>query len=210
MDRNATIYAVGAVVLLYAIAYFPCSVPTRYVHPVQSLVRYQSTCGACWAHATAAALEMRHASGPVDDLDLIRNVPGNFGCSGGTIVNAYKYSVAVGFLCNATRRQLGSWRDLAGSSVCNIKKEIYLRGPVSAHVLEYGSMRNSDMRTAWTPYPGEKILGGHAVVIVGWDDVLGGWIIQNSWGPDWGHEGRACFAYGAASIESLFVLAGDL
>lgn len=32
-------------------------------------------------------------------------------------------------------------------------------------------------------------LGGHAVVIEGWDDADKAWIVRNSWGEDWGEKG---------------------
>ena len=31
--------------------------------------------------------------------------------------------------------------------------------------------------------------GGHAVIIIGWDDAEGCWIVKNSWGTDWGEGG---------------------
>jgi hypothetical protein len=31
--------------------------------------------------------------------------------------------------------------------------------------------------------------GGHAVLIVGWDDTERAWIVKNSWGPNWGEDG---------------------
>lgn len=38
-----------------------------------------------------------------------------------------------------------------------------------------------------------KLLGGHAFVIVGYDHE--GWLIHNSWGPDWGDGGYAVLPY---------------
>lgn len=35
----------------------------------------------------------------------------------------------------------------------------------------------------------------HEVVIVGWDDSIGAWIIKNSWGPDWGENGYMKLAF---------------
>ncbi len=35
---------------------------------------------------------------------------------------------------------------------------------------------------------GEK-LGGHAVVLEGWDDSTNSWLVRNSWGEDWGENG---------------------
>ncbi|MCD4654801.1 C1 family peptidase, partial [bacterium] len=32
-------------------------------------------------------------------------------------------------------------------------------------------------------------VGGHFVVIVGWDDSLDCWICKNSWGAGWGENG---------------------
>jgi C1A family cysteine protease len=39
------------------------------------------------------------------------------------------------------------------------------------------------------PEPGEKQLGGHAVLCVGYDDPAGMFIVRNSWGSSWGMKG---------------------
>ena len=41
------------------------------------------------------------------------------------------------------------------------------------------------------PQPG----GGHAMLIVGYDDADGTWLIRNSWGADWGEGGYARVPY---------------
>lgn len=40
-----------------------------------------------------------------------------------------------------------------------------------------------------------KMLGGHAISLVGYDDTKNAWIIRNSWGKDWGIEGFAYVDY---------------
>lgn len=42
--------------------------------------------------------------------------------------------------------------------------------------------------TGLVPMPGpkESAIGGHAVMVVGYDDGLGCFHVRNSWGPDWG------------------------
>ena len=42
----------------------------------------------------------------------------------------------------------------------------------------------------------------HFVLIVGYDDTLGAWIIKNSWGTDWGYNGFGYIAYGAACTDT--------
>jgi len=39
------------------------------------------------------------------------------------------------------------------------------------------------------PGPGEQVLGGHAVLAVGYDDAAQRFIVRNSWGKKWGKKG---------------------
>lgn len=50
----------------------------------------------------------------------------------------------------------------------------------------------------------ERYFGGsHAIIIVGWDKD--GWIIQNSWGENWGDGGRKCIPYSAIQQKYLLI-----
>ena len=46
-------------------------------------------------------------------------------------------------------------------------------------------------KTGMVPYPAphEQLLGGHAVLVVGYDDSIQRFICQNSWGTSWGDHG---------------------
>jgi C1A family cysteine protease len=45
------------------------------------------------------------------------------------------------------------------------------------------------------PSPGEQVLGGHAVIAVGYDDSAQRFLVRNSWGPDWGQGGYFTLPY---------------
>jgi C1A family cysteine protease len=45
------------------------------------------------------------------------------------------------------------------------------------------------------PKKGEKQLGGHAVLAVGYDDTAQSFIVRNSWGPSWGQDGYFTMPY---------------
>ena len=45
------------------------------------------------------------------------------------------------------------------------------------------------------PRPSEHVVGGHAVMAVGYDDINARFEIRNSWGPDWGDGGYFTMPY---------------
>ena len=52
-------------------------------------------------------------------------------------------------------------------------------------------------KTGMVPMPGpdEQLLGGHAVMCVGYNDNIQCFIVRNSWGPDWGDKGYFYMPY---------------
>jgi len=42
--------------------------------------------------------------------------------------------------------------------------------------------------------------GNHSVLIIGWNDDKGAWLIKNSWGPDWGEDGYMWIKYNSNDI----------
>jgi C1A family cysteine protease len=45
------------------------------------------------------------------------------------------------------------------------------------------------------PLPGEQVLGGHAVLAVGYDDAASTFLVRNSWGAGWGQAGYFTLPY---------------
>lgn len=50
------------------------------------------------------------------------------------------------------------------------------------------------------PMPNEQMLGGHAILIVGYDDVAKVLICRNSWGVDWGDHGYFYLPYAFITV----------
>jgi C1A family cysteine protease len=54
----------------------------------------------------------------------------------------------------------------------------------------------------YTKTQSAKVVGGHCVCVVGFDDAAQCWICKNSWGPDWGEGGFFRIAYGQCGIDA--------
>jgi len=53
------------------------------------------------------------------------------------------------------------------------------------------------------PKPNERVVGGHAVLAVGYDDAKKCFIVRNSWGTDWGIRGYFMLPYGYLEDRNL-------
>jgi C1A family cysteine protease len=70
----------------------------------------------------------------------------------------------------------------------------------------YESFESDEVaRTGVVPMPSrtEKLLGGHAVLAVGYDDDAQRFLVRNSWGPDWGMAGYFTMPYAYLTNPSL-------
>ena len=50
--------------------------------------------------------------------------------------------------------------------------------------------------------------GGHAVLLIGWDDTKGAYLCKNSWGTNWGASGWFRIGYGECGIDTEFAMYG--
>ena len=70
-----------------------------------------------------------------------------------------------------------------------IKNEIYARGPVASSMTVWSDL--SSYKTGVYKQTSGTKQGGHAIILIGWGTENGAeyWIVQNSWGADWGDAG---------------------
>lgn len=62
----------------------------------------------------------------------------------------------------------------------------------------YESLESDDVRKTGNiplPQPDEQVIGGHAVLAVGYDDAQKTFLIRNSWGAQWGQNGYGTMPY---------------
>ena len=67
----------------------------------------------------------------------------------------------------------------------------------------FESQAVADTGTVPMPAPGEALLGGHAVLIVGYNDATHRFRVRNSWGPDWGDGGYFTMPYAYVTDPNL-------
>jgi len=183
-------------------------------------VKNQGSCGSCWAFSTTGVTEnlIKLQLGKTVDLSeqqLISCNTAGYSCDGGWYAyDEYKNTGAAlesSFPYQGTKvacksdltypYKIKSWDYISNQSTVAstdlIKNAIYKYGPVSVAVAADAYFQsykdgvfNRDTATNVN----------HAVILVGWDDAKGAWILRNSWGTNWGLDGYMYIKYGMAKV----------
>ncbi|HMK49300.1 MAG TPA: C1 family peptidase, partial [Thermodesulfovibrionales bacterium] len=190
-------------------------------------VRDQGNCGSCWAFATTGALEsatLLANNTPNVNLDLSEQVLVSCGgagdCGGGYIDDAsdyiadpglplessYPYIAQNGFCGNAVQGWQNSayfvngwqWVTTTNTTVSALKAALNTFGPLVTTMQVYADFYN--YKTGVYSYTSGDYQGGHAVLLVGYDDAGQYFIVKNSWGSTyWGDAGYFKIAYSEIS-----------
>ena len=80
-------------------------------------------------------------------------------------------------------------------SIEEFKVALFNRHPIVLGFSVYENFYQPWVQRFVAPLPSGRLLGGHAVTVIGYDDLLKGFLIQNSWGSRWGNAGRFVLPY---------------
>jgi C1A family cysteine protease len=99
----------------------------------------------------------------------------------------------------ALKNQALVYRRVLNSNLHQLQGALASGTPVIFGFSVYESFQTAEVaKTGMVPLPprGEKMLGGHAVLAVGYDDETQRFLVRNSWGEGWGEGGYCWMPYG--------------
>jgi C1A family cysteine protease len=79
-----------------------------------------------------------------------------------------------------------------------IKSVIMSYGAVGAGIAADDAFENIQGATVFKGSGATQI--DHDIILIGWDDSKGAWLLRNSWGTEWADQGYCWIAYGANCV----------
>jgi C1A family cysteine protease len=180
-------------------------------------VKNQASCGSCWAFAMIGCVEAVH-NGKVDlsEQELVSCCKSSSGCNGGYIGSTASWVKTQGgallekdYPYTSGSGNNGSCKNLSGTryninGYSNVTSDSAIKAALdSGYTVNTGMKVYQDFynyKSGVYKYTTGSYLGGHAVVICGYNDSGKYWIVKNSWGTGWGEKGYFRIAYGDCSI----------
>jgi C1A family cysteine protease len=180
-------------------------------------VKNQGGCGSCWAFAACGSFESAVKIWDNVDRDMseqwLVNCTSGMNCSGGMfpgsmfkntgcVYEANEPYKAKNGTCQSSytyHEKPAGFKQIASKPTTDqIKQAIYNYGPVWAGI-DAGSHFDSYTSGVLTQTDGTQC--NHAIVLCGWDDATGSWVLRNSWGTGWGEKsGYMRIKYGVSGV----------